>query len=81
VTKRFFIWLFWYFAASLLLMATWRNDDGTIQIPAWWGAGGLIILFAWWGRYLAVKYPSKHKFIYGVAGAACLLMAISAVFS
>jgi len=78
MTKRFFIWFFWYMVVTVVLMATWRNDDGTVQIPSWWGAGGLIVLFAWWGRFLAVKYPLKRKVIYGVAGAVCLLMAVAA---
>ena len=81
MTKRFFIWLFWYLLLSVALMSIWRKDDGTVQLPSWWGAGGAIVLFAWWGRFLAVKYPSKQKLIYIVAGVFCVLLAAGAMSS
>ena len=81
MTKRFFIWLFWYLVVTLVFTAAWRGDAGTVRIPSWWGAVGLVVLFGWWGRFLAVKYPSRHKLIYGITSAVCLLMVVSAFSS
>ena len=76
MTKRFFIWSFWFFVASLLLNGFWRNDDGTLEMPIWWGLGGVAVLFGWWARFLSVKYPARSRLVYLTAASVYLLILI-----
>lgn len=80
MTKRFFIWAFWYFIASAVATRTvFQRNDGTLSLPLWWGSGGLLVLFAWWTRFLVVKYPSRSRLIYGAVIALGVLLALGAV--
>lgn len=81
MTKRFFIWLFWYFLIGFLMISfgPWMDSDGTMRIPAWFSGGALLVLVAWWGGYLIKKYPSKRKLIFIVAGVIAFLMVLGAI--
>lgn len=81
MTKRFFIWLFWYVVATSIALGTFFPDgDGTLRIPTWWLGGALSILFLWWTQFLAVKYPARSRTIYVIGGGAATLMLVSGVF-
>lgn len=81
MTKRFFIWLFWYLVIGFLMtsLGPWGGSDGTMRIPVWYSGGALLVLVGWWGSYLIKKYPSKKNLIFIGAGVIAFLMVLGAI--
>ena len=74
MTKRFFIWLFWYVVGSIFIVTTdGLNNPGFIFGYA---LLALIILFSWWGTFLYKKYKDRGQIRYAVWGAFGLVIVI-----
>ena len=74
MTKRFFIWLFWY------LIIGWFVQS--VVSDAWfyvYAVVSLYGLFVWWGFFLKAKYKDRGNIEYGVLGLYAFLMTVALI--
>ena len=74
MTKRFFIWFFWYFVGFIFIFTT-----DALKKPSFiatYAFLALVILFAWQGTFLYKKYKDRGQIRYAVWGAFGLVLAI-----
>jgi hypothetical protein len=69
VTKRFFIWLFWYLLITVILFTAQNEFFDEAWRALLWVIGWWVGLAAWWGYFLFEKYKDRGTVRYVVWGA------------